>query len=314
MRDTAGLTSTTQITVTIQGANDAPVIGTEFDGLSTGNYTYQAGGQTFTAYVTQYAGSTWLLIGRGREGWEFDTDGQGLASEVSQNLGTVAGFAPRAYSDAIINDMLTRAGTNMSNVELRIMRATTTDGSGTYQEVRWSNFSGNSNAFTWNLEDSPYNITQTQVNAPAALPGAQTGSAAGNTTDFQAFGNDADRIFTWGWSGHNNIKGFSYGQSVPGTDGNSATSFMWEHTTENHAIPYTEVYMRLVNPTPSALAYTENGSPAAILPTIVLSDADQTTVNSATIQISAILHPAKMCSALPTPRTSQAATTVRLVF
>ena len=28
-----------------------------------------------------------------------------------------------------------------------------------------------------------------------------------------------------------------------GTDGNSATTFMWEYTTEGHAIPYTEVYI-----------------------------------------------------------------------
>jgi VCBS repeat-containing protein len=285
LTDTSGLTSTTQITITIQGANDAPTIGTEFTGLSTGNYTFVSGGQTFVAYVTQYAGSNWLLIGRGREGWEFDTDGQGLASEVSQNLGAVAAFTPKAYSDAIINDMLARAGTNMTNVELRIMRATTTNGSGEYQEIRWGNFSGNSNNFTWNIEDSPYNITQTQVNAPAGLPGAQIGSSSANTSESMASGNDGDRIFTWAWSSHNNSKGFSYGQSVTGTNGNSASSYLWEFTTEDHAIPYTEVYMRLVNPSLAALAYTENDAPKAILPTIVLGELDQSTLSSATVQI-----------------------------
>jgi protocadherin Fat 4 len=285
LTDANGLTATTQITVTIQGANDAPTIGTEFTGLITGNYTFVSGGQTFVAYVTQYAGSNWVLIGRGREGWEFDTDGQGLATEVSQNLGTVNAFTPKAYSDTIINDMLARAGTNMTNVELRIMRATTTNGSGEYQEIRWGNFSGNSNNFTWNIEDSSYSMTQTQVNAPAALPGAQIGSSSTNTNDSINFGNDGDRIFTWAWSSHNNSKGFSYGQSVVGTDGNSATSYLWEFSTEDHAIPYTEVYMRLVNPNLAALTYAENDVPRAVIPTIVLGDIDQSTLPSATVQI-----------------------------
>ena len=51
---------------------------------------------------------------------------------------------------------------------------------------------------------------------------------------------------------------------------------MWEYTTEDHAIAYTEVYVRLVNPNLATLAYTENDAPRAVLPTIVLNDADNT--------------------------------------
>ena len=53
----------------------------------------------------------------------------------------------------------------------------------------------------------------------------ETGSAAGveiginsecNTRDCGIGGNDidADRIFTWAWSGHNNVCGFSYGSDA----------------------------------------------------------------------------------------------------
>ena len=39
-------------------------------------------------------------------------------------------------------------------------------------------------------------------------------------------------------------RGFSFGSSVTGVDNNSATSFLWENGGENHAIPYTEIYVR----------------------------------------------------------------------
>src|SRR5262249_3762111 len=74
--------------------------------VPTGDYTFTAAGQTFTAHVGNDGTNNFLLIGRGREGWEFDTDGQGAVSSVNQNLGTPSAFVPAAYSDAIVNDLL----------------------------------------------------------------------------------------------------------------------------------------------------------------------------------------------------------------
>ena len=50
--------------------------------LPTGTYPFSAGGETFNAYVHNDGTYSWLLVGRGRDGWEFDTDGQGLTADV----------------------------------------------------------------------------------------------------------------------------------------------------------------------------------------------------------------------------------------
>ena len=52
------------------------------------------------------------------------------------------------------------------------------------------------------------------------------------------------RIFAWAWSGHNNVRGFSYGSDA-NTGSQDSNDFLWEYGNENHAIPYTEVYIRL---------------------------------------------------------------------
>ena len=78
--------------------------------LATGNYSFTAAGQTFNAFVDNVSGTGWLLVGRGRQGWEFDTDGQGLVADVNQNLGDLGGVRARGlYSDAIVNDLLVQS-------------------------------------------------------------------------------------------------------------------------------------------------------------------------------------------------------------
>lgn len=206
-----------------------------------------AAGQSFTGYFVEFDGKEWLLIGRGREGWEFDTDGQGSVDAVSQNVGTSGAFAPACYSDAIINDLLNQAGiTDMANLEVRLARASNPGGTGVYQDVRWTNFTGNGGNFTWNLEDSRYGVTIEYKNAPYGLSGAATGIHPGRDTRDANISNNAMRIFTWAWGGHGNQKGFSYGNSVS-NGSNLATSFLWEYGNENHAIPYTEVYIPYIS-------------------------------------------------------------------
>jgi len=226
----------------------------DLDLFGTGDYTVDIAGNNFQGRVDHDSTHGWLLLGRGRQGWEFDADGQGAIGDVYQNLGTPAAFAPKAYSNTLINDLITDAGTNMTGVEVRLRRAANPYGS-EYQEVRWRDFTGNGGAWTWDFDGplpsgpSPYGVTVERVNDPTGLPGATVGTnTGGNTRDFLPTGNDGDRVFTWPWSGHGSQQGFSYGSSV--TDGaNTAASFLWESGNENHAIPYTEVYVRVENPT-----------------------------------------------------------------
>ena len=78
------------------------------------------------------------------------------------------------------------------------------------------------------------------------VQGGQLGSRIVNTRDGELGGNDGDRIFTWNWANHG-VSGFSFG-SLVGNGSNNATSFLWENTDENHAIPYAEIYIRLKDP------------------------------------------------------------------
>jgi autotransporter-associated beta strand protein len=229
------------------------------DNYAPGTHSITAAGQTFDVHVDDDGTNTWLLVGRGRQGWDFDTEGQGAVADVILNLGTPDAFSPAAYSDAIVNDLLVQSGLNMTGVEVRVRRAADPEGTA-YQEVRWTDFSGNGNAWTWNIEDSQYAVTETRLNAPDGLAGAETGSTRGNTRDHMPNEhNDADRIFTWAWSGHANQKGFSYGSAVS-NGANNATSFLWENSNENHAIPYTEVYVRSLSPVAAQLVKVGSGT------------------------------------------------------
>lgn len=107
--------------------------------LPTGNYPFSAAGETFDAYVHNDGTYSWLLVGRGRDGWEFDADGQGSPADVGvqTNLGTPAAFVPALYNDAIINELITNAGADLTGVEIRIRRAGDSTGTAPYQEARW---------------------------------------------------------------------------------------------------------------------------------------------------------------------------------
>lgn len=67
-------------------------------GLTSGTYTVRAGDTVFDTYVETLGEGddqeSWLLIGRGRDGWEFDDDGQGDISLLAGGLGTSGAFDP----------------------------------------------------------------------------------------------------------------------------------------------------------------------------------------------------------------------------
>ncbi len=249
----------------VNGALQAGVIPTNsianLNTLATGDYSFTADSQTFNARVDNVAGTGWLLVGRGRQGWEFDADGQGLVSAVNQNLGTSTAFTPAAYSNNIINDLLGQSALNFTNVEMRIRRAA--DAAGTqWQEARWRNFGVT--GWTWSFSNNTTDNNSgfltgiTQEIQASVLGAAQTYT---NVTTGDSGDNDARRIFTWPWSGHGSQRGFSYGSSVNLVAGPSATNFLWENGGENHEIPYTEVYIRSLTPVVTgANTVTKNGT------------------------------------------------------
>ena len=209
--------------------------------LTTGNYVFLAGGESVNAYVENDGTDSWLLVGRGREGWNWNAAGQGSSSEVSQGLGTPDAFSPAAYSTNFINDLISASDSDLLGVEIRIKRASNPEGSA-YEEARWRP-TGEA-AWRWNFDTGmsvEYEVVETN-----GVQGGQLGIRNVNTRDGELGGNDGDRIFTWNWGNHG-VSGFSFGSAVSNGSNNS-TSFLWENGDENHAIPYSEIYIRLKNP------------------------------------------------------------------
>ncbi len=234
----------------VDGAGDTVVNGTVYDAsalgdlslLSDGNYNFVTAGETFTGFVDHDGSTGWLLVGRGREGWQFDQDGSSNTAAVNQGLGTPAAFVPANYSDRIINDLVSQARINQTNVEVRIRRALNPTGT-TYQEARWRNFA--IPAWTWDFDQGGgvgSIVVEHQILSGTGSPFLDATSGTRDTLDGGS-DNGFQRIFTWAWGGHNNVQGFSFGGSV--VDGaNNSTSFLWEFGNEQHAIPYTEIYVR----------------------------------------------------------------------
>ncbi|MCP4847264.1 MAG: LamG domain-containing protein, partial [Verrucomicrobiaceae bacterium] len=88
-------------------------------------------------------------------------------------------------------------------------------------------------------------------------------------------GNDGDRIFTWNWPNHGKM-GFSMGSNV-NQGANNATSYHWENGNENHAIPYTEIYIRLEAPDAPELADTDEDGIFDIVEQSIAGDLDTLT-------------------------------------
>ncbi|MCP4730208.1 MAG: hypothetical protein GY872_09040, partial [Roseibacillus sp.] len=209
--------------------------------LPTGNYAFLGGGQIVNGYVENDGTHSWLLVGRGREGWTWNAAGQGSANNVSQDLGTPDAFAPATYSTAFINDLISGSGADLTGVEIRIKRASNPEGSA-YEEGRWRPIT--ESAWRWNFDAAMQ--VEYEVVATNGVQGGQLGIQNRDTRDGELGGNDGDRIFTWNWGSHG-VMGFSFGSAV--TNGtNNATSFLWEVGDEQHAIPYAEIYIRLENP------------------------------------------------------------------
>ena len=223
--------------------------------LATGDYSITADSQTFDARVDNDGTHAWLLVGRGRQGWAWNNAGQGSVAAVNDNLGTTAAFSPTYYSSAIINDLIASSGIDLKDIEIRLRRASNTAGT-TYQEVRWRPTV--ETAWRWNF-DSPNSGDTSGLALEHQILAGSTGGPFLDTTSnsrdtLATTGTDTDngfqRVFTWAWANHNNQLGFSYGQNVAGADNNSPTSFLWENTNENHAIPYTEVFIRRISAVP----------------------------------------------------------------
>ena len=82
-------------------------------------------------------GGGWVLVGRGRDGWQFSYNGSGTAEEVHSVVDGPGAFVPRELPAKTIDGLLNGSRPDQLPDGIRLRRATTRDGDGR-QEVRFS--------------------------------------------------------------------------------------------------------------------------------------------------------------------------------
>ena len=183
-------------------------------------------------------GGGWVLIGRGREGWDFEHWGAGTPEQVRSPMTGPEAFEPAALPAPTIDGLLGGRRVDQLNDGIRLRRARDVDGT-SWQEVVMRVKVGTTDSWTWAMGGGiPLGaITFDGVRTPIGFSNYQT-----NTTHDITITNGERRVFTYRWPEHLFQAGFSYGASVVGS--NSPTSYLWQAGVENHAIPFTQVYIR----------------------------------------------------------------------
>ncbi|GII93515.1 fibrinogen-like YCDxxxxGGGW domain-containing protein [Sinosporangium siamense] len=202
-------------------------------------------------------GGGWVLLGRGREGWTFYYPGQRTPGVIRNSPSGTGAFAPAALPGDTVDALL--GGTRVDALQdgVRLRRAANNTGT-SWQEVRWR--FANRDAWSWTFDANPrHGLSSVTVN------GVNYG--AGNTRDW-SFQNGPLRIFTYEWNNHGWKKGFSYGSTMAGAS-TSATSYLWQNTTEGHPIPFTQVWIRPRITSATYDAIPETGTAATTVPPVV---------------------------------------------
>lgn len=200
-------------------------------------------------------GGGWVLIGRGRESWQWRNPGLGTPAEVRNTPAGTGAFKAAALPASTVDGLLGGGRVDALTEGVRLRRAADSAGS-QWQEVRLDYKSRD--RWSWQFE-ALHDLDSCQFDGTTYTPATRTTSDCNVT-------NGRTRLFTYGWASHAFKLGFSYGSAVTGS--NSATSFLWQNTTEGHAIPFTQVFVRprLMSSGLNYSSLPDSGLPAKALP------------------------------------------------
>jgi len=182
-------------------------------------------------------GGGWVLIGRGRDNWALDTDGQGSADDIAQTPTGTDAFTPATLASSTVDGLLDGGRVDDLPDGIRLRRARDTDGT-SFQEVRFS--LSNRDRWNWTMAAghpiSSWSMTATSSNG--------TGSSSGNsgTTTNWGSGTNWARVTTSTASAESYRRGWAYGTSATGST--SDTSYIWKASSSAKAVPFTQVYLR----------------------------------------------------------------------
>jgi hypothetical protein len=195
-------------------------------------------------------GGGWVLIGRGRQGWTFATNGQGSASTIRTTTNGTGAFTPAYLASAKIDGLLNGGNVRDLPDGIRLRRATNTGGTA-WQEMRlrprdeqnWSwGFGGGIILSSVRIGTTTYQGSQTRDTNI---------NYGGQTTNGLLGQNNANRLWTYEDAAKNYQAGFGMGATVTGQ--NNSTSYLWQYAKEGNALPFTQVFVR--PQIPNSVAY-----------------------------------------------------------
>ncbi len=199
-------------------------------------------------------GGGWVLVGRGREGWNWAYGGQGSVAAVRNTPTGPGAFAPATVSTSTVQGLLGGGRLDALTDGIRVRRATNVTGT-SFQELRIK--PSNRQDWTWSIGGG--------VRAASISVNGVNYSGAFNTQTWAPTSSEKGllRLFTTESVTHNYKMGFGYGDgSVDSTTKianstvvgqNNATSYLWQYGSENGALPFAQVWLR---PKLTSSAYT----------------------------------------------------------
>ncbi|WP_396278339.1 fibrinogen-like YCDxxxxGGGW domain-containing protein [Glutamicibacter creatinolyticus] len=174
-------------------------------------------------------GGGWVLVGRGRQGWQTYVDGR-YASRVSNPVAGTAAFDVAQLGINTVDGLLNNTRVDSLDDGIRLRRATDTAGTqwqeARFKPARWGKFN-------WTFP-AEWQVASYDFAGSTGRNG--TTNSFGNNNAYNRV--DTNRSAATGW-----VWGFSYGSQVRGST--SSSSYLWS-STENgaNARPFTQMYLR----------------------------------------------------------------------
>jgi hypothetical protein len=186
-------------------------------------------------------GGGWVLIGRGRDGWTFNPNGQGSAATVRTTPDGTGAFSPATLPTDVIQGLIANADLSANTDGIRLRRATSADGA-TRQEIRLFT---QGRRWTWNLAAGQL-LNRLTING-TSYTGSNTQDTAITVTGQKSNGlngiNDNRRIWTGAATNKSGKQGFGLGALALGGS-SSATNFLWTAGLEGSPLGFTQVFLR----------------------------------------------------------------------
>lgn len=175
-------------------------------------------------------GGGWVLVGRGREGWQEGYHGVRSLEQLRNTPTGVGAFQSVQLPSKTVDGLLNNGRVDALADGVRLRRATNVGGT-QWQEARFKLQKRDRWVWTFAAE---HRVAWFSFN------GAGTNTT--NQTNNFGTNNQLNRVTFTERQSHNWTKGWSFGSSTTGST--DASSFLWAPAGQGYAIPFTQVYLR----------------------------------------------------------------------